>query len=627
MRIFLIAVLALFAAQPSFAREEISSFDARIAIQENGDLAVVETITVRAEGRAIKRGIYRDFPTQYIGPNKERKNVRFDVLSVKRNGFDEPYKMEKLRYGKRVRIGDGDVLLQSGEHVYEITYVTDRQIGFFEEWDELYWNVTGNDWSFDIQDVKATIYLPENAPILNHDVFTGARGQQGKDAQVTVQENGRIRFVSTRAFNKGEGVTVLVSWPKGYVPEPSAAENAERLLSDNMHILAGLIGFLFTFGYFYFIWGIYGKDPKKGPEVPRYEPPQHFSAAATRFVQYMGFDDQMLSTAIVSLAVKGAIKIVDDGDYQIELLNRDVKGLTKGEKAVLRKFFPANISSPLRVDRDNHEIFSDAKGVLKSAIQSEYAQHYFQTNWSWTILGMFFGFATVFVASYFSPDPLPLGVALVGNAVVFVILFVGLSRAPHFMAKTAAVLGGRHSLTKLKPLLIWTALLVLVPILIFFMQLRLGLYVSVLTVATLILCALFQHLLKAPTQLGRQIMDEIEGFKLFLSLTEKDRWDILHPRDLTPELFEKYLPFALALDVSHAWSEKFASSLDSSSYQPSWYRGRGHFSLYGLEAALARDFTSAMTKASIPPQSHTSSSGFSGGFSGGGGGGGGGGGW
>lgn len=627
MRIFLIAVLALFAAQPSLAREDIRSFNARIAIQENGDLAVVETITVRAEGREIKRGIYRDFPTQYIGPNKERKNVRFDVLSVKRNGFDEPYKMEKLRHGKRVRIGDGDVLLQRGEHVYEIAYVTDRQIGFFEEWDELYWNVTGNGWAFDIQEVSATLYLPKNAPILDHDVFTGERGQQGKDARVAAQESGRIRFASTRPFNEGEGMTILVSWPKGYVPEPSAAENAERLLSDNTHILIGLIGFLFTFGYFYFIWGIYGKDPKKGPEVPRYEPPKNFSAAATRFVQYMGFDDQMLSTVLVSLAVKGAIKIVDEGGYFIELQNRNAKGLSKGEKAVLRKLFPRGMTSALEVDRKSYRLFRDVKGVLEIAIQSEYEERYFKTNLSWSALGMFFGFVTVVLASISGPDPVPLVTALLGGSVLFVFLFVGLSRSSQLMAKMNAWFKGKYLSAKFKVILIWTAVIIAIPIVILVLNEELGLYVSALVVATVLLCALFQHLLKAPTQLGRQIMDEIDGFKLFLSLTEKDRWDILHPRDLTPELFEKYLPFALALDVSHAWSEKFASTLEKSSYRPTWYRGHGHFSLYQLDRVLSRDFASAMSKASIPPQSHTSSSGFSGGFSGGGGGGGGGGGW
>ena len=77
--------------------------------------------------------------------------VGFEVIEVQRNGRSEPYALESLSNGTRIRIGDKDVfLIGSGIHVYEITYRTTRQIGFFENYDELYWNVTGNGWTFAI---------------------------------------------------------------------------------------------------------------------------------------------------------------------------------------------------------------------------------------------------------------------------------------------------------------------------------------------------------------------------------------------------------------------------------------------------------------------------------------------
>ena len=72
---------------------------------------------------------------------------------------------------------------------------------------------------------------------------------------------------------------------------------------------------------------------------------------------------------------------------------------------------------------------------------------------------------------------------------------------------------------------------------------------------------LFYRLLKAPTLTGRKILDKIEGFKMYLSIAEKDRLNLLNPPERTPELFEKYLPYAFALDVEQLWSEQFSDVL------------------------------------------------------------------
>ena len=143
---------------------------------------------------------------------------------------------------------------------------------------------------------------------------------------------------------------------------------------------------------------------------------------------------------------------------------------------------------------------------------------------------------------------------------------------------------------------------------------------------------LFYHLLKAPTLAGRKLMDQIEGFKLYLSVAEKDRLNLLNPPEKTPELFEKYLPFALALDVENQWSEQFAEVLAHAGtpeqpYSPSWYSGRSWDSSRPsrLGDNLGSSFASAISSSSSPPGSSSGSGG--GGSSGGGGGGGGGSGW
>ena len=141
---------------------------------------------------------------------------------------------------------------------------------------------------------------------------------------------------------------------------------------------------------------------------------------------------------------------------------------------------------------------------------------------------------------------------------------------------------------------------------------------------------IFYHLLKSPTRAGRALLDTVEGFRAFLAATEKDRLNMLNPPEKTPELFEKYLPYALALDIEQQWAEQFSDILSAAAagegaavYSPDWYSGTALSSM--TTGGFASSLSSAISSASTTPGSSSGSGG--GGSSGGGGGGGGGGGW
>jgi len=148
---------------------------------------------------------------------------------------------------------------------------------------------------------------------------------------------------------------------------------------------------------------------------------------------------------------------------------------------------------------------------------------------------------------------------------------------------------------------------------------------------------LFHHLLKAPTLAGRALMDRVEGFKMFLTAVDADRLQTIACPDKTPQLFERFLPYAFALGVEHAWAEQFSQVLaqaaaagatgSGASYSPSWYSGAalGSFSASAFTSSFSSSFSSAISSSSAAPGSSSGSGG--GGSSGGGGGGGGGGGW
>jgi Predicted membrane protein (DUF2207) len=157
-----IGLLALLVtAAPARAVERITQFISDVAVQRNGDLIVAETIRVEAEGNVIRRGIFRDFPTVYSRPDGTRVEVGFRVEAVTRNGTTEDYSLERLANGVRVRIGNANRTIPRGQHTYVIRYRTTRQIGFFSDYDELYWNVTGTGWIFPIDMAEARITLPE----------------------------------------------------------------------------------------------------------------------------------------------------------------------------------------------------------------------------------------------------------------------------------------------------------------------------------------------------------------------------------------------------------------------------------------------------------------------------------
>ncbi len=176
--IFLMSSTGLSAQGP----ERIISYDSRIELLEDGSMAVTEQIQVVSTGDLIKRGIYRDFPTRYKSRGGKWIVVRFDVIQVLRDGQTEDYHMENHSNGKRVYIGNKDVFLDPGVYTYTIAYRTDRQLGFFRYHDELYWNVTGNGWEFDIERASATLILPKSirGQIMEYDGYTGSQGARGK---------------------------------------------------------------------------------------------------------------------------------------------------------------------------------------------------------------------------------------------------------------------------------------------------------------------------------------------------------------------------------------------------------------------------------------------------------------
>ena len=229
----LLTVCYLLVALGAHAAERVLDFHSDIRIAADGELAVTERISVQAEGREIRRGILRDFP------------AGFEVWRVTRNGQPETFAVERLPHGARVHIGSADVALGLGVHTYEIAYRAKRQLGFFDEHDELHWNVNGNGWTFAFDRLSAEVTLPAAVPAasLKAEAYTGPQGAQGRDYRAFTRD-GAAAFRATRALAPGEGMTIVLSFPKGIVAPPSWQQRAREFLADNKGVLAGSIGLL-----------------------------------------------------------------------------------------------------------------------------------------------------------------------------------------------------------------------------------------------------------------------------------------------------------------------------------------------------------------------------------------------
>ena len=618
------------------ATERILSFHSDITVNPDASMRVEETIKVRAAGEQIKHGIFRDFPTRYRDRLANPYVLGFEVQEVRRDGKPEPFHTEKLGNGVRVYIGDKDVFLDPGEHTYTLVYATNRQLGFFPDHDELYWNVTGNGWIFPIDEASATVALPggikRDALLL--DGFTGPQGSLGTAFTWSVDGDARPTFTTTRPLAPGEGLTIVVSWPKGFVLEPTREMKIRWFLEDNASTLAGLIGLVVLLVYYIVVWAIVGKDPSRGVIMTLYEPPAGLSPAAVRYLQKMGFDDKTFAAAVINMAVARYLAIEEkDGEYTLKRAQAHRSALAADEKSVAEKLLGS--ATQIKLETANHAKISAAIQALKTALRMNLEKIYFLANRAYLIPGLLFSVLALAFVALAAPGESKV------VALFLMVWLTGWSVGVYFLLSQALHAWRGYFSSPSHKVVAFAGAVGLSVMALPFVAGEIGglvalAYTTSGTVILILLAmvavnCLFHHLLKAPTHAGRKLMDQIEGFKMFLSAVEKDRLNMLNPPRLTPQLFEKYLPYALALDVEQQWSEQFSDALAQAgerapAYSPTWYSGSswGSLGAGGFASSFGSSFSSAISSSSTAPGS---SSGGSGGSSGGGGGGGGGGGW
>jgi uncharacterized membrane protein YgcG len=582
LRTCLLAALALLGLLPATAlaqtdEERILSFDSDIVVHPDASMDVTETIRVLAQGFEIKRGIIREFPTMYKDAEGNRIEVGFHLKEVRRDGVPEPYDVSHMSNGVSIRIGDPDVYLDPGEYTYTIIYTTTRQLGFFNGYDELYWNVTGTGWDLKIDNASATVRLPEG--IAGADIktmaYTGAFGTRGESYAASTKDS-QAEFHTSAKLGRYEGLTIVTQWPQGKVQRPTQFQLAVYQVTKYMSVILGLLGLLFTGVYFWLAWRRVGVDPPAGFISPRDTPPNALSPAALRYVAHMGVDTKCFTTALITLGAKGALRIegADKNQYTIVKLGEPTTPLTTEEAMLFDVLFRAG--DTIEAKQDNWQTFSAAQSALSLSLGRQFENVYFKRNTGELLKGI--------------------GI----SAITFVALLILLFAAQTVTAIAAFI---------------------------------------ITTFALIMLCIMFGQLMPAYTMLGRGILDGIEGFKLAL-VGGADEAGEEHPgSSVLIEQYLPYA-VALEVHnqwsqrFERALAQRNAGKLQDGSstytpYMPAWYSvGSGsHAHSYRSFTNFTSNFTSSFNSTISSSSSAPGSSSGSGGSSGGGGGGGGGGGW
>ncbi|NLS02576.1 DUF2207 domain-containing protein [Rhizobium sp. P32RR-XVIII] len=628
------------ASAPASAAEVINSFVSDITLEKSGAMTVTETITVNAEGNRIRRGIFRDFPLTFIDEGGRRRTVDFDVVSVTRDGRDEPWKTESISGGIRISAGSEDVMLPPGRHQYAFTYRTNRQIRYFADHDELYWNVTGNGWIFPIMAATATVNLPGGVIATDTNVFTGPLGATEKNAQVSGSD-ARPVFSTTRPLDANEGLTIAVKFPKGAIDPPSSSDQNIWWLKDNRDYFIGFGGLIAVFLYYTRAWLKVGRDPARGVIVPRWDAPDGISPALVNYIDNKGFSGQgwtALSAAALNLAVRGYV-VLEDLKKSI-VIRRTEKPIGKeklgpGESTLLGEIGGKN---SLTIDKANGERVKSVGQRFRSAIEREHRGKYYNSNTGYTTGGIALSAASLvalFVFGTLEPDNIILMVIPIVVSVFVSIFVAGLAKS----FRPGGSLGGRIAAVISIAVVVFIGFSIISSLGLALFSTLMEFHETPMLFALggiVLLNVLYVFIMGAPTPLGAKMMDGIDGLRQYMTLAEKDRMNMAGAPEMSPQHFEKLLPYAVALGVEKPWSRTFETWLAAAAagtavaYAPSWYSGdfnSGSFSdrIGGFSSSMAS--TIASTIPTPPPSS--SSSGFSGGggSSGGGGGGGGGGGW
>lgn len=611
MRRAFVVLLALAAglASPAalHARDIIiRDYQSDAVVNRDGTTDVTETLRVYFEGSW--NGVFRDLSLQHRTGQGRRARLDVDVVSVTDDAGRSLQYWEESPESGVLRIKVAVPGASDAERTVVIRYRVNNAVRFFFDGDpggvhdELYWNATGNAWAFTIERARARITVPEGAAPTQQHAYTGYPGATGSDATLSV--SGRtVTAEMTRALAPGEGLTLAVAWPAGVLARPSEGELAARYYLSFWPLIFPPLVLLLMGRH----WWRNGRDPRENAIVVAYEPPDGMSPAEMGTIVDNTADLRDITSTLVDLAVRGYVGIeeveekalfglVKNTEWVFHRLDKQ-DGLATHEVRFLEALFSGASYGPgwaavramreraaaLRAAGGDPETESFAPAYDGSAQQQRVELSSLRNSFYRQLPGIRKAiFETLLQRGYYLRRPDDVKGFWVGIGIVIAVL-------------SGVAAGILSEAVRVNPLAI-----------------------AIAGIGSGVIVAGFGLAMGKRTEKGARAREAALGFREFLDKVESDRYRMMIT---SPEMFERYLPYAMAFGVEARWARAFESMYRE---PPGWYAGTGY---HGFSPVHFSSSMSSMSSSAGSTMSSSPSGSSGGGSSGGGSGGGGGGGW
>jgi Predicted membrane protein (DUF2207) len=599
--------------QPGPLPDHLVSFSSDVTLRKDATIEVREEFVAHSEADYFRWGMIRQLPIdsearwdrQLVGPYQKDTGIRVKILELTEDGAPVSYEQGSEWGYPQLRIGTPDVPLAPGDHRFVIRYEADGVMQFLADHDQLYWNALGHYWRLPIDDVIVRVHLPPEIPaeVVTAEAYTGSRGRanalpaaSGAPGAAGAREALADGF-AFRASNLGsaQSLSVVLTWPKGFLLPPALgplAHDSRLLIAPSLLLL-----------YYIIVWLGLGRQPQRGAVAIQYQPPRGLSPAAIRYIRTTGCDGRTLAATIAQLAARGCIGIEPQGaKYKVTRLSghdgtNDPKNLqpplAPEELAVLNGLFEDGPEAVL--DSKNGNPLNRYLMRINIELQKRLKNLYFTRHAGWLVLGTFASFLTA------------LGMALTAQGrnadrmtvlfltwwFFFCFYFLGLIAV---MTLIPAIVRALRGLGGAKEVAIGSAIVAAfggggVAVL---WQLKSGasLAFALSLLALVVINIAAFPALRRLTSLGRQVQDEIEGFRAFLEKVEQDRMRRVDPAEemgaahgaasgasavrvsdsgdramlLAPSRTPntgantEFLPYAIALEVREPWGDHLADA-------------------------------------------------------------------
>lgn len=556
--------------------EQLLDYRTEIRIAANSDLDVTETLTMRVDRDLVHYGTHRDLPDRYRDLYGGVSRAQREILDVQIDGNPVPWHTEAIKGGTRLFLGDEQAPVAPGEHTYSLRYRLHDRIAFRADHDGLgwtvdksAWDIAGTPYAYDFANASVDIALPASPGKSSLVAMAQASRFNGieKQAMTTSVRDDGVTYAMDAPFKPNAVMAVTLEFPKGIVAAPGVAERVGwiKVVGGLRHglLLAGL-----ALLYYLVAWYGFGRDPRKGPPVAEYKPPDNCSAAMARYVYVGGYDRTCFSAGLLGIAAKGGLRMDQvDGVHVVSKTgdNKTATALTPDERRFRAALFQHG--DTLRLQPSEQWRAHAAAKVLQSSLAAICGTSMIQLNRKVMLPGMALSLLAVWLLA---------GSDAAARVQLFILLVlcvglgvVGMKIPKAWRNREIRTIGGMAPNT-----VIFGGMAILFCI--GFVLLH-GYPAVIVLLALVAMNFAFWHWIEVPTARTARLLRHLRNFRWYLSVTENRKPDLIERTKNQPEPLEPCQAYAVALGVGGEWINRFNRDLDVVKIEedsPSWFNSK-----------------------------------------------------